>query len=303
MSVSLIRYYDRYRQQYCLEEVYGERALRLAYETPVGRAFSLLVFARPFFSKVFGWQMKRPGSRKKIEPFVMQYGLDPDEFLLSLDDYNSFNDFFCRELKDGKRPVDEDSDSIVFPADGRHMGWQEIGSEEQVFVKGQKWDLSELLGRDEALVERFSGGSMVLSRLCPVDYHHFHYPVGGCVSDPRWCGKLLFSVSPIALRHNLSYMWRNKRCLNLIETESAGHCCFIEVGATNVGTIKHRSFPSDGSVKKGEPKGWFEFGGSSVLTLFEKGRVGLSEDLLKYTSEGTELYAKVGDRMGRINSQ
>jgi phosphatidylserine decarboxylase len=301
MPRSPIRYYDRYRQQYCLEEVYGERALRLAYETPVGRALCMLVFARPFFSKAFGWQIKRPGSRKKIEPFVRQYGLDADEFLLSLDDYNSFNDFFCRELKDEKRPIDEAADSIVFPADGRHMGWQEIGTEEQVFIKGQKWDLSGLLGRDETLIERFSGGSMVLSRLCPVDYHHFHYPVGGRVGDPQWFGNLLFSVSPIALRHNLSYMWRNKRCLNLIETESAGYCCFIEVGATNVGTIKHRPFPSDRRVRKGEPKGWFEFGGSSVLSLFEKGRVALCEDLLQFTSEGTELYAKVGDRMGSMN--
>lgn len=302
MSGCPIRFFDRYSRSYCEEEVYGERALRWTYETPIGRALGWMLVARPFFSKLFGWYMKRPGSRARIVPFIEKYALDPSEFKRSPEQFGSFNEFFVRELKPGVRQVDADPGSVVFPADGRHMGWQEIGTEEHVFIKGQKWSLGELLGMDSTLSNRFEGGTLVLSRLCPVDYHHFHYPVGGVQRACRWRGTRLFSVSPIALRHDLSYLWKNKRCLNLIETETAGLCCLIEIGATNVGTIKHRPLPQDGRVQKGKPKGWFEFGGSSVITLFEHGRINLSEDLLKVSAEGVELYARVGDTMGHIVS-
>jgi phosphatidylserine decarboxylase len=109
-------------------------------------------------------------------------------------------------------------------------------------------------------------------------------------------------VSPIALRRHLDYLTGNKRCLTLLETENSGTCCFIEVGATNVGTIRHAELPEDKVVNRGARKGWFEFGGSSVVTLFEKGRVQLSEDLVEQTQNGVELYARMGDRMGKVLS-
>ncbi len=298
MAGKPITYFDRYRKSFVDEQVYGEGALRFAYETVAGRCLSRWLFARAFVSRIFGWYMSRPASRSRIRPFIDAYGLDEQEFSGPEDAYRSFNEFFCRELKPGSRPVDSDPRSVVFPADGRHFGWQEIGAEEGVFVKGQRWNLEELLDHQEDLVRRFSGGTLVLSRLCPVDYHHFHYPVGGRISGTRRIRGPLFSVSPIALRQRLAYLWTNKRCLTLIDTADAGTCCFIEVGATNVGSIHHRPLPLDGRVDKGAPKGWFEFGGSSVVTLFEPGRVTLCEDLLKMTRRGYELYARAGDRMG-----
>lgn len=300
MSGKSIQFYDRYDQCVKTEKVYGETGLRIAYGTPPGRLLTWALFARPWFSKLFGWQMKRPSSVKKILPFIEGYDLDTSEFAWPVDAFDSFNSFFIRELKDGARPIDGDADSVVFPADGRHLGWQVLGEEQSVFVKGQSWDLEGLLDGDPALVKRYEGGSMVLSRLCPVDYHHFHYPVGGQVRGLRWMGKALYSVSPIALRKHLSYFWQNKRCMTLIDTESAGLVCFMEVGATNVGSIYHRDSSQGLRVNKGDPKGWFEFGGSSVLTLFEPGRVQLADDLLSRTRDGIELYARVGDRMGRI---
>jgi hypothetical protein len=86
-----------------------------------------------------------------------------------VDQYDSFNDFFCRELKPDARPVDQSEGSIVFPADGRHFGWQSLGQEQGVFVKGQKWNLWQLLDGRKDLVDRFSGGTLVLSRL---DWRH-----------------------------------------------------------------------------------------------------------------------------------
>ena len=137
-----ITIHNRYTGQDEQEAVYGEGALRFAYETSLGRGLTFLLFSRPVLSRLFGWYMKRPVSRSRIRPFVNRYSLDPETFSRPLDSYRSFNDFFCRELKEGVRPVDPDPRSIVFPADGRHLGWQQLGLEKAVFVKGQKWDLA-----------------------------------------------------------------------------------------------------------------------------------------------------------------
>ncbi|MEX0330896.1 MAG: phosphatidylserine decarboxylase [Puniceicoccaceae bacterium] len=298
MNGQPITYFDRYKKAMQQEAVYGDGALRFAYETLPGRALGWLFFSRPFFSAIFGWWMKRPASRKRILPFIERYGLNVSEFLQPPESFVSFNDFFCRELKPDARPVDAALASVVFPADGRHLGWQELGTEQRVFVKGQQWDLEKLLGGDPELVQLFTGGSLVLSRLCPVDYHHFHYPVPGSMVDSWWLGKRLYSVSPIALRYRLSCIWENKRHLSHIQTDSLGHVLFIAVGATNVGSIRYRCPRGDQSFLKGEPFGWFEFGGSSVITIFQPGRIRLSDDLLELTASGTELYARVGDRMG-----
>ena len=257
-----------------------------------------LFFARPFFSTLFGWWMKRPASRARIGPFIEKYGLDTSEFLHGPESFASFNDFFCRRLKPEARPVETDPSAVVFPADGRHLGWPVLGTEQGVFVKGQRWDLEQLLGGDTSLVKIFEGGSLVLSRLCPVDYHHFHFPLGGRLVESRWMGSRLYSVSPIALRQRLSCLWENKRHLSLLSSERHGRVCFIVVGATNVGSIRYHARKQDQSFQRGDPFGWFEFGGSSVITVFEPGQGQLSEDLVELTHNGTELYARVGDRMG-----
>lgn len=298
MAGEPITYFNRYAGELQQEAVYGERALRLVYETLPGRALAWMFVAHPAFSRLYGRAMRRPRSAARIRPFVKQYGINTDEMAEPLEAYPSFNAFFKRLLKEEARPVDADPATVVFPADGRHMGWPRIGQEAGIFVKGQRWDLAALLG-DPALAQRFAGGTLVLSRLCPVDYHHFHYPVGGIVGEPRWLGRRLYSVSPVALRRRVAYLWENKRSLTLIRTERLGLVLFMEIGATNVGTIRHRPLPESRRVAKGDRKGWFEFGGSSVLTLFEAGRVQLATDLLEQSARGIELYAQVGDRMGK----
>lgn len=301
MAGEPIQIYDRYTGEMRTEAVYGEAALRLVYESLPGRALAWLFVAHPVFSRIFGRSMRRPRSAARIRPFVQQYGINTDEMAEPLESFRSFNDFFKRHLKPEVRPVDPDPASSVFPADGRHMGWPVLGRETGIFVKGQRWDLPALLG-DAALAERFAGGTLVLSRLCPVDYHHFHYPVGGIAGEPRWLGRRLYSVSPLALRKRIAYLWENKRCLTLIRTERFGLVVFMEIGATNVGTIRHRRLPENRRVAKGDPKGWFEFGGSSVLTLFEAGKIELARDLLEQSAVGVELYARVGDFMGKACS-
>jgi phosphatidylserine decarboxylase len=291
-----IRFRNRYTGRIETENIYGEGWLRWAYHTVAGR-FALRAFAaRPWFSRWYGWRMNRPGSRARIAPFLRQFGVDASEFALSPEAYRNFNEFFFRQLRPGARPVDPDPRTIVFPADGRHLGFPNLDGAEGFWAKGQRFDLATFLA-DDALRERFSGGAAIFSRLCPVDYHRFHFPVGGAPTAARQVNGWLWSVSPVALRRNLAGLWENRRWLSVIRTDGFGDVLMTEIGATNVGSVEYTYTP-DQPVAKGQEKGYFRFGGSAILTLFEPGRIQLSADLLAATAEHLELYAHVGDVAG-----
>ncbi len=176
----------------------------------------------------------QPKSREKVLPFIEEFGVDPDEFVDHPEDFCTFNEFFFRKLKAGVRPIAGGGDVACFPADGRHFGLQDLSTTSGIFAKGQRLQLAELLG-DSDLAQRYREGTAVISRLCPVDYHRFHFPVSGTAGEPRLINGQLFSVSPIALRLDLSILWRNKRTLTKIESATFGEVLMIEVGATCVG--------------------------------------------------------------------
>lgn len=292
-----IRFFNRHTGRLETEQVYGEGFLRWTYGHPAG-ALALWGFVkRPFFSAWYGRRMSRPESAARVRPFISRYGLDPSEFADSPEGFGSFNEFFFRKLKPSARPVDPDESAVVFPADGRHLGFQKASDIRGVFVKGQKFQLAGLLG-DAALADRYAHGSLILSRLCPVDYHRFHFPAAGVPGETRVIDGPLFSVSPIALRKRLSYLWTNKRTITRLETRNFGTVILVEIGATCVGSI-HQTHTPGQAVAKGDEKGYFAFGGSSTITLFEPGAVVLEADLADHSSRQTELYAKVGTRMAR----
>jgi phosphatidylserine decarboxylase len=289
-----IRFINRDTGETETEQVYGEGWLRFFYGNPVGKASLHLLLKRRVFSSWFGYRMDRPGSAAKIAPFIRDYGLDPEEFAAPPESFRTFNEFFFRKLRPEARPVDPTPGSVVFPADGRHLGFQRADRIDSVFVKNQRFDLAGLLG-DSELAGRFAEGSLILSRLCPTDYHRFHFPVAGVPGPARESAGPLFSVSPLALRRNLSILWENKRTLTRIETEDIGTVLMLEIGAACVGTIRQTYQPGRPAAK-GAEKGYFAFGGSSVITLSEPGRVRLAEDLLDATAARTELYARMGTR-------
>ena len=292
-----IRYFNRHTGTLETEQVYGEGFLRWSYGNPLG-AISLNAFVkRPFFSKWYGRRMDRPESASRVAPFIAQYGLDPADFADAPSSYRSFNEFFYRKLKPEVRPIDADASSVVFPADGRHLGFECASAIEGVFVKGQKFDLAALLG-DRELAARYADGALVLSRLCPVDYHRFHFPAAGIPSKTRVIEGPLFSVNPIALRQRLAYLWTNKRTITELKTERFGTVLCLEIGATCVGTIRQTFTPGQ-PVAKGAEKGYFAFGGSSTITLFEPGAIRLEPDLVENTRQQIELYATIGSRMGQ----
>ena len=297
-----IHYYHRYNQKLQTEHVYGDHFLKWAYATFLGNLTTEFIVKRALFSKWFGWRMSKTSSRERIVPFIERFDLDPNDFLEPVESYKTFNEFFYRKLKAEVRPIDNQPQSVIFPADGRHLGFSDISAVEKIFVKGQYFDLRSLLG-DSGLAERYTNGALVLSRLCPVDYHRFHFPADGHYTaahpSPRCIQGSLYSVNPIALRKNIGILWENKRYISVIETDNLGKVVMIEVGATCVGSVKYTHTPAE-SIRKGAEKGYFRFGGSSVITIFEPGRVTLANDLLEYSNQGIELFAKYGDRLGSI---
>ena len=273
------------------EQIYGERWLRLAYENPFGSILRHLI-KRHFFSRCYGRRMASPASKERIAPFIKEYGLDPDDFADPPESFASFNEFFIRKLKPEARPFGPDPDHLIFPCDGRHLGFPDVSQINSVFVKGQNFDLPTLLGSAD-LAQRFAQGTLVLSRLCPVDYHRYHFPAAGTPGESRLLNGPLFSVSPLALRRNLRYLWENKRVLTTLETRSLGTILTLEIGATNVGSI-NQTFAPGQPVTRGAERGFFAFGGSSTITMFEPGRVTLAHDLLEHSAQQTELFAQMG---------
>lgn len=302
MSSEPIRIFNRGTGRLEEEAVYGEGFLRWAYGNPLGRLLTRSLVSRAFVSRFYGWLMSRPSSAAKVQPFIEQYGVDEGEFAEPVESFTSFNAFFTRRLKAEARPVDADPSRVVLPADGRHSGWQEIANEPFLLVKGQVWDIRALLADLVPGGEVFENGTLVLSRLCPVDYHHYHFPVNGREEGHFWSGQRLFSVSPLALKHSLAYMWENKRCIRVCESPEVGRFLLIEVGATNVGSIHHHPLGRSRAFCKGDAAGWFSFGGSSIITLFESGRLQLADDLIEQTRNGIELYARMGEVMGTLSA-
>ncbi len=315
MSAEPIRYYDRYARELKTEQIYGEGWLRFAYEYPAGRFFVWAVARRAWFSRWYGWKMSQGSSEKtsaflqlfflalgltdssvRIFPFIEKYGLDVDEFAKSPFDFKTFNEFFYRALKPEARPISGGERVATLPADGRHLVFPEVETAGGFYVKGQRLSLAELLG-DAAPAEKFAGGAMLISRLCPVDYHRFHFPVGGTPNEAKLINGWLYSVSPVALRRNLRFLVENKREITLIESAEFGTVASIEVGATNVGKILQSYVPGR-DYAKGDEKGLFAFGGSCVITLFQAGRIRFDADIAAQSAQHIETYAKMGDRLG-----
>lgn len=296
MPAEPIRYFHRTKQTVETEEIYGGDWLRWTYDTAPGRLALNLFVKRPLLSRYYGWRMTRRVSAMDILPFIVDYDLDVDEFAKKPFAYKSFNEFFYRALKPEARPIAPGDNVAVLPADGRHLAFPDVNAAAGFYVKGQRFDLKAFLG-DPALAEEFAGGAMLISRLCPVDYHRFHFPVAGLSGEPRLINGFLYSVSPVALQRNLAYLWENKRVVTLVESPEFGRVAVCEVGATMVGTI-FQSFIPGRTVVKGEEKGLFRFGGSCVVTLFQRGRIKFDADLVQHSAAGMEVYARMGEQLG-----
>jgi phosphatidylserine decarboxylase len=293
-----IEFYNRHNGEMETESVYGEGFLRWAYGNPLGRLTVAVAVKRLWFSRWYGWRMDRPASRGKVAPFIRDYGVDVNDFAQAEDSYASFNEFFYRKLKPEARPIAAGDSVAAFPADGRHLAIADVSVADKFYIKGQRFDLAAFLGSAELATE-FEGGSVLISRLCPVDYHRFHFPVSGCASATRMLDGSLRSVSPLALRRKLSILWENRRALTAVESAAFGTVIVMDVGATCVGGM-HQTFTPNSQVEKGDDKGYFSFGGSCVTSVFKKGAIRFDDDLLEQGQAGREVYAKMGEQCGVV---
>ena len=296
MSAEPIRYYHRTRKTIETEQVYGESWLRWTYETGLWRMALNALVKRAITSRYYGWRMNLGFSAQKILPFIVRYDLDVDEFVKKPFAFKTFNQFFYRALKPGTRPIAPGDSVAVLPADGRHLAFQKVEAADGFYAKGQRFSLENFLG-DAALAAEFAGGSLLISRLCPVDYHRFHFPVSGRPGEPRLINGALYSVSPVALRRNLAYLWENKRMVTLVDSPVFGRVAVCEIWATMVGSIVQTFVPGR-TVAKGDEKGLFMFGGSCVVTIFRPGKIKFDADLLEHSAQQREVYAKMGEHLG-----
>ena len=289
-----ILFFDRLTGEIAEEKVYGDFFLKKLYQTRVGRWLLPLIAGNGVFSKLYGWIQKTRWSQKKIRPFIQKFHINEGEFADSVKSFKSFNDFFTRKLKIDARPLDQ---SAVLPADGRYRVYPQLGESEGIWVKGKYFDLEKLLD-SKVLAKRYKSGAVMIARLCPVDYHRFHFPFDCKAGDFRLINGPLYSVSPIALKYNIDILHENKRVITQLESDEFGSVQFIEIGATNVGSIV-QTYQAGLEQKKGDEKGYFEFGGSCIIMLFEPGRIHFADDLIHYSSQNLEVRGFMGQALGK----
>lgn len=289
-----IKYLDRLGNQ-LVENAPGVKFLNFLYSTnPLGR-FSLWVLVkRKFFSVLFGRYMSSSRSKKKIQPFIERHQMDMTAYVEPEGGYRHFNDFFYRKIKPEFRPIGE---GFVSPADGRAVVFQNIDEEQKFYIKGQAFYLEKFLGRKE-LVDEYKGGSMLVVRLAPVDYHRYHFPASGDVGKTIVLPGHFYSVSPIALKRNWEIFWRNQRSICFQKTKEFGTILISEIAATLTGSIVSTNQPNS-FCEKGSEKGHFAFGGSTVVVLIPKGKIKWDDDMIRNTNQGIETYVQMGESIGQ----
>ena len=288
-----IRYVDRQTGEIKKEKVPAENWLVWLYNNPIGEATLATLVKRKFISSYYGKMMDKPGSAKKIKPFVEEYDIDLS--IAQKQEFGSFNDFFIRKLRKSARPVNNDSSVVVSPADGKLMAWNNISNSDFI-IKGYHFDVFSFL-QDSLLAQKYENGSLVVVRLAPNDYHRFHFSVSGTVSPVVEITGDYYSVNPIALYQMIEIFCLNIRQYVLITTSQFGDVVMAEVGATMVGSIV-QTYKKGNMAVKGEEKGYFKFGGSTVVLLFEENKIRIDNDLLANTEKGLEIYILMGEQIG-----
>lgn len=293
-----IQYIDRKTGEIKQEIVPGERWLKWLYYNPFGKIALQGIVKRKFISQWYGRKMDTPESKIKIPDFIKSLQIDMSEVLRPVHDFSTFNDFFIRQLKPEVRPINRKTDVLVSPADGKVMGFSEIHKLDTFFAKGQEFSLAEFL-QDQSLSSRYTGGTLLIIRLAPADYHRFHFPADGRISKSTRIDGSYYSVSPHAVKKKMKIYWENTREYCVLSTVNAGDILQCEVGATLVGSIV-QGYSPDTDVEKGQEKGWFAFGGSTIIVLLEKGKVQVDSDILENTKKGYETSIKMGEGLAMI---
>jgi phosphatidylserine decarboxylase len=289
-----IKFIDRKTGDLITETPPAEGLLKFLYDNPFGKTAILPIAKRKFVSEIYGRKMNKQSSVKKIPDFVKQLGINMNESEKSILEFNSFNDFFYRKLKPSARPIEN---GFVSPGDGKLLAFENIADVHDFFVKGRKFTLPEFLN-NKTLAEKHKNASMFILRLAPNDYHRFHFPYDGIVSDITKIKGDYYSVSPYALASNFTKVFcENKREYCILNSKDKGEIIIAPVGATMVGSIIETYTPNQ-QIKKGDEMGYFTFGGSTIVLLLDKDKVTIDSDILDNTKKHIETFVKMGEQIG-----
>ena len=231
-----------------------------------------------------------PNSARDIQGFVAFHQLDMSEVLKPMDQFQNFNQFFYRELKPGARPCSapENPRIIVSPADCRSVVFNTLEEATKIWVKGREFTVQRLLGNaypEDAA--RYKNGALGIFRLAPQDYHRFHIPVDGILGTPKLIDGEYYTVNPMAIRSALDVYSENVRYIVPIESAAHGRVIVVCVGAMMVGSTVITRNAGD-KVSRAEELGYFKFGGSTILLLFEPGVMRFDDDLVENSSGALE---------------
>ncbi len=282
-----MKIYDRKTKTYEDIVQYGAGKLDFLYNNPVGRIF-LGIAVSPFVSNIYASKNAKKSSVKKIPGFIKEHNIDMSDF--EDREYKSFTDFFTRKIRYGKRPVDMTPGVLISPADSKLLVY-EIEKDTVMRIKGRTYTADEILGDSENAKE-FAGGYALVFRLTVDDYHRFCYPDKGCLISKRFIRGKLHTVSPVSKNHKI-YM-ENTRLVNLLKTEKFGTIAYIEVGAMLIGRIVDNGTDV---FEKGQEKGYFEPGGSTVIIMVRN--VEIDKDIMEQSASGIETKVRYGERIGR----
>jgi phosphatidylserine decarboxylase len=281
--------YDRARAQTYKEKQYKGRLLGFLYNKSLGRILLKAATSR-LFSRAYAIYMGSKWSKKKIAPFIKQYGVIMDDYKKG--GYKSFNHFFARKILPNKRPFSKRPQDLIAIADSK-LTYYKIDGKLRLYIKGSRYSVSRLLKSQKA-AEKFKGGSCLVFRLTVDDYHRYCYFDNGETLYTKKINGRLHTVSPIS-NGKIPVFHENYREASILKTENFGYVAQIEVGALLVGKINNYNKPS---FKKGAEKGFFEMGGSTIILFFTKGKIKIDSDILYYSGKGIETKVKMGMAVG-----
>ena len=280
---------DRFGNDVYVNEEQG-KLLSLLYDTTPGKAL-LSILVKPCVSKLAGIFLDSKTSTLLIKPFISHAGIDMSEYIPT--SFKSYNDFFTRKIKPECRVLDTRTEQRISPCDSK-LSVYPINDNSVFTIKGTDYTLSSLVKNDK-LARHYKGGTLLMFRLCVDDYHRYCFVDDGIKTKNHHIKGVFHTVNPIANDHYPIYK-ENTREFCILKSMNFGNILTMEVGALLVGRIVN--YCGKRNVQRGEEKGRFEFGGSTIILCFEKDSVVIDNDILENSANGIETIVKLGERIG-----
>lgn len=293
----MIKFYDRKSKKHEIELVAGEKYLDWTYSSRLGMNLLEIFIKKKAFSKLYGWYCDTHMSKSKINPFIKDFNIDMSLTEKNEMEFNSFNEFFTRKLKPHARPFSNKKNILISPADGRLLAYENIDSNNIMQIKGIRYSLNELI-QDKDIASKYVNGTCLIFRLCPTDYHRFHFIDNGLCEKSNKINGSYYSVNPIALKKIPKLFCENKREWSIFHSENFKDILYVEVGATCVGSIL-QTYTLNSKIKKGDEKGYFKFGGSTVAIFLQKDAAKIDADIIEQTKLGYETKVIMGETIGQ----